>query len=345
MNNTGGNWAMHVDGKPYRSLWLDRDGRTVRIIDQRWLPHELWVVGLTTLDEAIDAIRAGRVRGGPLTGAVCAYGVAFAMNEDPSTTSLRRACAALAHAAAASAEAGWVLREMSRALLFRKPWERREEAFARAQALCEADVAAHRQVGQHGLEILRDLASQKKDHRLNVLIPGSAGLLCAIDWGAVLAPVYGGRAAGLSLHVWLSAVPRDWAGVALTRWELAGQGVPHTTITAASSSDMLHAGQIDVVLLSAHSVTPKGDIRNVQPLSALARSASEAHVPCYAAVTSPAIGGSMGREFCTDLPELGEIAPDITVSEHLDGLITERGVCRAAADALSALFPDLLEAA
>lgn len=82
---------MLVDGRSYRSLWLDRDGRTVRIIDQRWLPHELWVVGLNTLDEAIDAIAEGRVRGGPLTAAVAAYGIAFAMFENPSNLSLMRA--------------------------------------------------------------------------------------------------------------------------------------------------------------------------------------------------------------------------------------------------------------
>ena len=60
---------MKVDGKHFRSIWLEPDGWSVGAIDQRRLPHELAVVRLTKCEEAADAIRLMLVRGAPLIGA------------------------------------------------------------------------------------------------------------------------------------------------------------------------------------------------------------------------------------------------------------------------------------
>ena len=40
---------MNIDGKAYRTIWLAGDGRSVEIIDQTKLPHELAIVALETL--------------------------------------------------------------------------------------------------------------------------------------------------------------------------------------------------------------------------------------------------------------------------------------------------------
>ncbi len=63
---------MNVRGEPMRTIWLARDGRTVEIIDQTKLPHELVVARLRTLEEAARAIRTMQVRGAPLIGATAA---------------------------------------------------------------------------------------------------------------------------------------------------------------------------------------------------------------------------------------------------------------------------------
>ena len=60
---------MKVDGKHYRSIWLDADGWSVCAIDQRRLPHEFVLAKITTCEEAADAIRSMLVRGAPLIGA------------------------------------------------------------------------------------------------------------------------------------------------------------------------------------------------------------------------------------------------------------------------------------
>ena len=72
---------MKVDGWPYRTIWLNQDGSSVDVIDQRWLPHEFKVATLRSVAEAATAIRDMWVRGAPLIGATAAYGLALAVRE------------------------------------------------------------------------------------------------------------------------------------------------------------------------------------------------------------------------------------------------------------------------
>ena len=67
---------MKVDGRPYRSIWLDQDGLAVVVIDQTRLPHSFGTRRLNTVEDAADAIRTMVVRGAPLIGATAAYGLA-----------------------------------------------------------------------------------------------------------------------------------------------------------------------------------------------------------------------------------------------------------------------------
>ncbi|MCE8421827.1 S-methyl-5-thioribose-1-phosphate isomerase, partial [Rhodovulum sulfidophilum] len=77
---------MKINGTPFRSIWCEAG--EVRIIDQRWLPHELRIVPLRTRAEFAAAIRDMWVRGAPLIGATAAWGMAVQMAEDPSDASL-----------------------------------------------------------------------------------------------------------------------------------------------------------------------------------------------------------------------------------------------------------------
>ena len=86
---------MNIDGTPWRSIWLEDDGETVGIIDQTLLPHRFEVKVLRTLEDAAEAISVMRVRGAPLIGATAAYGLALALQADPSDAALEAACDAL----------------------------------------------------------------------------------------------------------------------------------------------------------------------------------------------------------------------------------------------------------
>src|SRR5437879_6103200 len=105
---------MNVNGRPMRTIWLADDRRTVEIIDQTRLPHELVILRLSRLDEAARAIRDMQVRGAPLIGATAAYGMALAMAEDASDRAVDHAAAILAATRPTAVNLAWALAEMRR---------------------------------------------------------------------------------------------------------------------------------------------------------------------------------------------------------------------------------------
>src|SRR5277367_1546790 len=99
---------MLVDGVPMRTIWPGGHG-AVRIIDQTRLPHELITIELKTLDAAAHAIRSMQVRGAPLIGVAAAYGVALALKDDASDSSLDHACRVLAGTRPTAINLRWAL--------------------------------------------------------------------------------------------------------------------------------------------------------------------------------------------------------------------------------------------
>src|ERR1700761_7007976 len=103
---------MLIDGTPYRCVWLDDDGWSVRIIDQTRLPWALETPRLTDLAQAAHAIRSMQVRGAPLIGAVAAYGLCLALRADASTAAMERDAALLATTRPTAINLRWALDRM-----------------------------------------------------------------------------------------------------------------------------------------------------------------------------------------------------------------------------------------
>ena len=68
-----------------RPIWFSEDGDSVQVIDQRLLPHEMTILDLKTVDDAIMAISDMVVRGAPLIGVTAAYGMYLAALNAPQT--------------------------------------------------------------------------------------------------------------------------------------------------------------------------------------------------------------------------------------------------------------------
>ena len=107
---------MKVDGKHFRSIWLEPDGWSVAAVDQTRLPHEFIIARITNCEDAAEAIRSMLVRGAPLIGATAAYGVALAMRSDGSDTALDRAYATLIATRPTAINLRWALDEMRQTL-------------------------------------------------------------------------------------------------------------------------------------------------------------------------------------------------------------------------------------
>ena len=106
---------MKVGDIHYRSIWFEDD--QVRIIDQRWLPHDFRIATLETLDDFATAIRDMWVRGAPLIGATAAYGIARQMARNASDASLAEASRVLAATRPTAINLNWALARCQKALM------------------------------------------------------------------------------------------------------------------------------------------------------------------------------------------------------------------------------------
>ena len=153
---------MKVDGKHFRSIWLEPDGWTVGAIDQRRLPHEFVVAQIDDCETAADAIRSMLVRGAPLIGATAAFGMALAMRADASDAALDRAYQSLIATRPTAINLKWALEEMRGVLRPLPPSARAAAAYARAAEIAEQDIAINQGIGQHGLALIEAIAANKQ---------------------------------------------------------------------------------------------------------------------------------------------------------------------------------------
>ena len=153
---------MKVDGRHFRSIWLEDDGWSVGAIDQRRLPHEFVVARIANAADATDAIRSMLVRGAPLIGATAAYGMALAMRTEASDAALDRAYAMLLAARPTAVNLKWALDEMARLLRPLPASERAAAAYRRAGEIAEEDIAINQGIGRHGLALIEQIAAAKR---------------------------------------------------------------------------------------------------------------------------------------------------------------------------------------
>jgi methylthioribose-1-phosphate isomerase len=367
---------MKVDGKHFRSIWLESDGWTVGAIDQRRLPHDFVVARLTDCDAAADAIRSMLVRGAPLIGATAAYGMALAMRADSSDAALDQACKTLIATRPTAINLKWALDEMRSVLRYLPPSERAAAAYSRAGRIAEEDIAINRGIGQHGFALIEAVVARKKPgERVNVLTHCNAGWLATVDWGTATAPIYLAHDRGHALHVWVDETRPRNQGASLTAWELGHHGVPHTVIPDNTGGHLMQHGMVDLVIVGTDRVTANGDVCNKIGTYLKALAAHDNGVPFYVALPSPTIDFSVddgitqipieqraadevtmmtgrtadGRiETVRIVPEGSPVANygfDVTPARLVTGLITERGVLSANRAALAAAFPERTAAA
>jgi len=362
---------MKVDGRQFRSIWLQPDGWSVGAIDQRRLPHEFIVARITSAADAADAIRTMLVRGAPLIGATAAYGVALAMRADASDAALDQAYAMLIATRPTAINLKWALDQMLAALRPLPSSARTERAYRRAGEIADEDVAINREIGRHGLELIEAIAATRKPgDTINILTHCNAGWLATVDWGTATAPIYLAHDRGLAVHVWVDETRPRNQGASLTAWELGHHGVPHTVIPDNTGGHLMQHGMVDLTIVGTDRVTANGDVCNKIGTYLKALAAHDNGVPFYVALPSPTIDFSIddgikqipieqraasevthltgrtadGRvETVRVVPEGSPVANyafDVTPARLVTGLITERGVLTPERVALASAFPE-----
>jgi methylthioribose-1-phosphate isomerase len=198
---------MNIDGKAWRTIWLEAGGRSIGVIDQTQLPHHFTTRSLASLDQAAEAIRTMVVRGAPLIGVTGAYGLMLALQADPSDGALAAAFTQLLATRPTAVNLQWALERVLQRVLPLAPAERAPAAQQEAGAIADEDVQMCEAIGDHGLGLFQELAARRPANRqkepLNVLTHCNAGWLATVDWGTALAPIYKAHRAGMAVHVWV----------------------------------------------------------------------------------------------------------------------------------------------
>ncbi len=345
---------MKVASRHIRSIWPDTRCKFVEIIDQTRLPFAFEIVRIENLEQMAHAIKAMQVRGAPLIGAAAAYGVALAMLQDDSDEYLNQAGQELISTRPTAVNLQWAVKRMQMHLLALQPKQRNLAAWKEAAKIAEEDVAQNKAIGQHGLDLIKQVYKNKT---LNILTHCNAGWLATVDFGTALAPIYAAHDVGLSVHVWVGETRPRNQGASLTAWELAQHGVPHTVITDNAGGHLMQQRLVDMVIVGADRVTAKGDVCNKIGTYLKALAAFDNNIPFYAAVPSPTIDWTIADFDKIEIEERDSVemthalglgadgsiqsvrvilegstianpAFDITPARLVTGIITERGVVK-----------------
>ncbi len=322
-------------------------GAQVEIIDQTLLPAELRVVGLTSVDEIVDAIARLAIRGAPAIGACGAYGLVVALDEEAAETlaealeALDRAADRIGNARPTAVNLSHAVNRVHhRAMSGTTVTEVRALALAEADAVYDEDRAACDAIGRHG-------AIELAAHQ-TLMTHCNAGRLATTGIGTALGVVYGKAREGQEVEVFAPETRPLLQGARLTAWELAAAGIPVTVIPDSSACGLLASGRIDAVVVGADRIAANGDVANKVGTFSHAVAAARAGVPFYvAAPTSTldpatAVGGDITIEQ-RDSAEVHGTQPrvtpvegvtvwnpafDVTPAELVTAIITEVGVLR-----------------
>ncbi|MDR2419270.1 MAG: S-methyl-5-thioribose-1-phosphate isomerase [Treponema sp.] len=369
---------MHVNGRHYRTIWLNDDG-SVRIINQVALPHRFELLDLHTVEDVRRAIKDMYVRGAGLIGACAAFGMYLAALEARPASFAQDMVAAARLLKSTRPTASNLARAVDCMLLSLGVNDngavrdiKRLQATARAiaQRIADEDAGACKRIGEHGLPLIRAIAAGKNGAPVNILTHCNAGWLAFVDYGSALSPVYAAFDNGVAVHVWVDETRPRNQGASLTAWELGEHGVPHDLIADNAGGYLMQHNMVDLVITGADRVTRRGDAANKIGTYLKAIAAKENKVPFYVALPSSTLDFAMddgvaeipieereGDEVCyitgktaSGAVETVRICPeatparnwgfDVTPACYITGLISERGVCAADATALAALYPE-----
>ena len=361
---------MKVNGIHYRSIWYDHELSKVKIIDQRWLPHDFKIAELETLQSFATALRDMWVRGAPLIGATAAYGIAVALRADASNHSLKLAYDTLIETRPTAINLRWSLDRMQKELAEVPEGQRPVVALEAAHRIADEDVEINKNIGEFGLKIIKKLAESKKQGEpVRVLTHCNAGWPATVDWGTATSPMYHAHNENIPIHVWVDETrPRNQGG--MTAWELQSHGISNTYITDNAGGHLMQKGLVDMVIVGTDRTTAQGDVCNKIGTYLKALAAYDNKVPFYVALPSPTIDWRindglkdipieerpekevthiLGRDAKKDIAEIqvtsegvsgGNPAFDVTPNRLVTGLITERGISEASKIALAEMFPE-----
>ncbi|MCK0473166.1 S-methyl-5-thioribose-1-phosphate isomerase [Halalkalibacter sp. APA_J-10(15)] len=343
--------------EPIRSV--EWNNNHVKLLDQRLLPQQTVFLTLTAIQDIWDAIFELKVRGAPAIGISAAYGLCLwsqAFEGDDFQTylaSLQEQATYLESARPTAVNLFWAIRRVVKVTKSASTVsEAKQLLLNEAKLIQEEDEAVCRAIGEHGLALFEDGDT--------LLTHCNAGGIATARYGTALAPFYLAKEQGITLNAFACETRPVLQGARLTAWELQNLGVNVTLITDNMAAHTMKSKGINAVIVGADRIAANGDTANKIGTFGIALIAKALNIPFYVAAPLSTIDldTASGDEIEIEERHADEIrtingqqisptdiqvynpAFDVTPSEYITGIITEKGVISGGnyIDGLAKLF-------
>ena len=300
--------------------WKDNK---LKLIDQTKLPDELEYVYCEDYMDVIVAIKDMVVRGAPAIGVAAGFGMALAyLNGE----SLDNAADDIKSARPTAINLFWAV---DRVLASDNPLEE-------ALKMYREDMDTNRAIGKYGSEIIDDGDT--------ILTHCNAGALACVDYGTALGVIRAAHSQDKNINVICDETRPRGQGARLSVWELQQDNIPVKLIPDVASGFLMSRGEIDKVVIGADRIASGGVVNKIGSFM-VAMAAKQHDIPFYVAapfstfdressifdtVIEERDGDEVryygGSRICPKDTDVINPAFDITPSEFVTGIITEKGI-------------------
>jgi methylthioribose-1-phosphate isomerase len=314
------------------------------MLDQRLLPHKEVYRVCRDYQEVAQAIRDMVIRGAPAIGVAAAMGVALGAAKAQVKTfdrDFERIFLTLSKTRPTAVNLFWALERMRKIYTVNR--SRGVDVAKRllkdeAQAIYKEDIAANKQLGKFGAQMLRNAR--------HLMTHCNAGALATAGYGTALGVIRALKEAGREFDVFVNETRPFLQGARLTAWELKKEKIPATLITDSMAGYVMQTGKVDAVVVGCDRVAANGDVANKIGTYTIAVLAKRHGIPFYVAgpTSSIDLNCPSGKEIPIEQRDAKEVshifgkalAPkgtkvfnpafDVTSHDLISAIITEKGV-------------------
>jgi methylthioribose-1-phosphate isomerase len=329
---------------------LKWDGSKLFLIDQRKLPFIEDYVVCDTFEKVGLAIKDMIVRGAPAIGVSAAYGAALAgmgykgSSKEDFRKYFEKALQYLADSRPTAVNLFWALKRMKDVF---NGNEKSDIASVKKILINEAekieseDILINKKIGDNGIEAFKDFKSKVK-----ILTHCNAGALATAGYGTALGVIRSLASIGKINNVIVDETRPYLQGARLTAWELEQEKIPFFIITDNMAAYMMSKGEVDAVVVGADRIASNGDSANKIGTLGVSILASYYKIPFFIAAPLSTIdmgiktGGEipieerdgkevrevLGKKIISDDMPVRNPSFDVTPSENITGIITEKSV-------------------
>ena len=354
---------MLVQNKHLTTIWYEENNDKIKIIDQRYIPFQLKIIELNTVEDVCFAIKEMQVRGAPLIGVTAAYGMYIAAREK---VNLKDASKKINATRPTAVNLSWALNKIMTSVEDINQHELPTKILELANQIREDDINNCNSIGKHGYKLIKEVY-EKNNRPVNILTHCNAGWLATVDWGTALAPIFVANKNNIPIHVWVDETRPRNQGFSLTSWELLNENIPNSLIVDNVGGHLMQHKKVDLCITGTDRTAKNGDVCNKIGTYLKALAAYDNDIPFYVSAPISSIDFNIENGI-RDIPieqrnseevshiegldennnlkkvkiipegaQCANYAFDVTPAKYISKLITEKGIVDANLSSISKL--------